>query len=224
MNQGLAQAVGVSNFSADRVRRASGILQARPGAAPAAVAQSSARHGGSRHLRMHPAAACHNSHGGSCAPEATFRAEHALDNQHSQHESMHARVKGARPAADHPRIVHASKPCGSVSPSCAGPEGCHVTGARACLHACAQAKGVPLASNQVQYSLLYRVPERNGVADACRAAGATLIAYSPLAQGLLTGARRRLLLHVPLPESWMHVLARGAALTSVLAARAGWKR
>ena len=55
-----------------------------------------------------------------------------------------------------------------------------------CTHA--QAKGVPLASNQVQYSLLYRVPERNGVADACAAAGATLIAYSPLAQGLLTGA------------------------------------
>ena len=55
--------------------------------------------------------------------------------------------------------------------------------------ACAQAKGVPLASNQVQYSLLYRAPERNGVADALREAGATLIAYSPLAQGLLTGAR-----------------------------------
>ncbi len=51
-----------------------------------------------------------------------------------------------------------------------------------------QAKGVPLASNQVQYSLLYRVPEVNGVADAVREAGATLVAYSPLAQGLLTGA------------------------------------
>ncbi len=50
-----------------------------------------------------------------------------------------------------------------------------------------QAKGVPLASNQVQYSLLYRVPEVNGVADAVREAGATLVAYSPLAQGLLTG-------------------------------------
>jgi aryl-alcohol dehydrogenase-like predicted oxidoreductase len=50
-----------------------------------------------------------------------------------------------------------------------------------------QDNGVPLASNQVQYSLLYRVPERNGVADAVRDAGATLIAYSPLCQGLLTG-------------------------------------
>jgi aryl-alcohol dehydrogenase-like predicted oxidoreductase len=46
---------------------------------------------------------------------------------------------------------------------------------------------VPLASNQIQYSLLYRQPERNGVADAIRDAGATLIAYSPLCQGLLTG-------------------------------------
>jgi aryl-alcohol dehydrogenase-like predicted oxidoreductase len=46
---------------------------------------------------------------------------------------------------------------------------------------------VPLASNQIQYSLLYRTPEANGVIDACREAGATVIAYSPLAQGLLTG-------------------------------------
>ncbi|KAJ9522698.1 hypothetical protein QJQ45_019899 [Haematococcus lacustris] len=47
--------------------------------------------------------------------------------------------------------------------------------------------GVPLASNQVQYSLLYRAPERNGVLEACREAGTTLVAYSPLCQGLLTG-------------------------------------
>ena len=46
---------------------------------------------------------------------------------------------------------------------------------------------VPLASNQVHYSLLNRVPETNGVLDACRDLGVTLIAYSPLAQGLLTG-------------------------------------
>ncbi len=47
---------------------------------------------------------------------------------------------------------------------------------------------MPLASNQIQYSLLYRVPESNGVIEACNEAGATVIAYSPLAQGLLTGA------------------------------------
>lgn len=53
-----------------------------------------------------------------------------------------------------------------------------------------QDNGVPLASNQIQYSLLYRQPERNGVVDAIREAGATLIAYSPLCQGLLTGGCR----------------------------------
>lgn len=45
-----------------------------------------------------------------------------------------------------------------------------------------------LASNQVQYSLLYRAPEKNGVLRTCNELGITLIAYSPLAQGLLTGA------------------------------------
>lgn len=39
----------------------------------------------------------------------------------------------------------------------------------------------------MQYSLLYRTPERNGVLEACRENGVTLVAYSPLCQGLLTG-------------------------------------
>ena len=49
------------------------------------------------------------------------------------------------------------------------------------------ARGVALASNQIQYSLLYRAPEASGVLAACREAGVTPVAYSPLAQGLLTG-------------------------------------
>jgi aryl-alcohol dehydrogenase-like predicted oxidoreductase len=48
-------------------------------------------------------------------------------------------------------------------------------------------RGVPLASNQVQYSLLHREPETNGVLDGCRELGITLIAYQPLASGALTG-------------------------------------
>ncbi|WP_371321998.1 aldo/keto reductase [Thermoleptolyngbya sichuanensis] len=48
-------------------------------------------------------------------------------------------------------------------------------------------RGVPLAVNQVQYSLLARQIERNGVMDAARRLGVTVLAYSPLAQGLLTG-------------------------------------
>lgn len=48
-------------------------------------------------------------------------------------------------------------------------------------------RGVPLASNQVEYSLLHRQPEVNGVLDTCRELGITLIAYQPLASGALTG-------------------------------------
>jgi aryl-alcohol dehydrogenase-like predicted oxidoreductase len=48
-------------------------------------------------------------------------------------------------------------------------------------------RGFPLASNQVEYSLLHRHPEVDGVLDACRELGITLIAYQPLASGALTG-------------------------------------
>ncbi|KAJ6685103.1 hypothetical protein OIU79_015222 [Salix purpurea] len=44
-------------------------------------------------------------------------------------------------------------------------------------------RGIPLASNQVNYSLIYRAPEENGVKAACDELGVTLIAYSPIAQG-----------------------------------------
>lgn len=54
-------------------------------------------------------------------------------------------------------------------------------------HAALAKRGIPLASNQVEYSLLHRKPEVDGVLDACRELGITLIAYSPLAGGRLTG-------------------------------------
>lgn len=54
-------------------------------------------------------------------------------------------------------------------------------------HAALAKRGVPLASNQVEYSLLHRKPEVDGVLDACRELGIALIAYSPLAGGRLTG-------------------------------------
>ena len=54
-------------------------------------------------------------------------------------------------------------------------------------HTALDRRGIPLASNQVEYSLLRRTPEVNGVLDACRELGITLIAYSPLAMGALTG-------------------------------------
>jgi aryl-alcohol dehydrogenase-like predicted oxidoreductase len=48
-------------------------------------------------------------------------------------------------------------------------------------------RGIPLASNQVEYSLLNRDIERNGLLDLCRQLDIKVIAYSPLGQGLLTG-------------------------------------
>lgn len=50
-----------------------------------------------------------------------------------------------------------------------------------------QARNMPLASNQVEYSLLERGPEENGVLDECRKEGISLIAYSPVGMGMLTG-------------------------------------
>ena len=49
-------------------------------------------------------------------------------------------------------------------------------------------EGIPLVSNQVRYSLLHREIESNGVLEAARELGVTIIAYSPLAQGLLAGS------------------------------------
>lgn len=54
-------------------------------------------------------------------------------------------------------------------------------------HAALAERGIPLASNQVEYSLLHRQPETDGVLDACRELGITLIANQPLANGALTG-------------------------------------
>ncbi len=47
--------------------------------------------------------------------------------------------------------------------------------------------GFALVSNQVNYSLLRREIESNGVLDAAKDLGVTIIAYSPLARGMLTG-------------------------------------
>jgi aryl-alcohol dehydrogenase-like predicted oxidoreductase len=50
-----------------------------------------------------------------------------------------------------------------------------------------QKSGISLVSNQVQYNLLKRKIETNGVLDTAKELGITIIAYSPLAQGLVTG-------------------------------------
>ena len=48
-------------------------------------------------------------------------------------------------------------------------------------------QNIPLASNQVHYSLLNRKVEKSGLLARCRELGVRLIAYSPLEKGLLTG-------------------------------------
>jgi len=54
-------------------------------------------------------------------------------------------------------------------------------------HAALARRRIPLACNQVGYSLLKRDVERNGLLALCRELDVTLIAYQPLASGLLTG-------------------------------------
>ena len=54
-------------------------------------------------------------------------------------------------------------------------------------HEYLKANGLFLASNQMRYSLLDRSIEFNGVLDYARQQQITIIAYSPLAQGVLTG-------------------------------------
>lgn len=47
--------------------------------------------------------------------------------------------------------------------------------------------GYTLASNQVHYNLLNRKIERNQIMETAKELGVSIIAYSPLAQGILTG-------------------------------------
>jgi aryl-alcohol dehydrogenase-like predicted oxidoreductase len=54
-------------------------------------------------------------------------------------------------------------------------------------HALLQEEGLPLVSNQVWHNLLHRKIEQNGLLETAQELGISIIAYSPLAQGLLSG-------------------------------------
>jgi aryl-alcohol dehydrogenase-like predicted oxidoreductase len=58
-------------------------------------------------------------------------------------------------------------------------------------HKALQERRLPLAANQVRYSLLHREIETNGILDTAKELGVTIIAYTPLASGLLTGKYHR---------------------------------
>jgi aryl-alcohol dehydrogenase-like predicted oxidoreductase len=48
-------------------------------------------------------------------------------------------------------------------------------------------RGLRLASNQIEFSLLRTMPEQVGLLDCCRQLGVVPLAYSPIGQGRLTG-------------------------------------
>lgn len=54
-------------------------------------------------------------------------------------------------------------------------------------HAALAQRGHPLAVNQMRYSLLSREIETNGVLETARELGITIVAYTPLARGVLSG-------------------------------------
>ena len=64
-------------------------------------------------------------------------------------------------------------------------------------HALLAKRGIPLAVNQVQFSLLHRQPKTTGLLRTAQDLQITVLAYSPLAQGLLTGKYRSSSTHPP---------------------------
>ncbi|KAL3139425.1 hypothetical protein ABBQ38_003756 [Trebouxia sp. C0009 RCD-2024] len=54
------------------------------------------------------------------------------------------------------------------------------------MHSLLDRKGIPLATNQVKFNVLERDPEISGLLDKCQQLGVTLVAHSPLQQGILT--------------------------------------
>jgi len=78
-------------------------------------------------------------------------------------------------------------------------------------HKALAARGIPLVSNQVRYSLLCRGIETNGILHAAKELGITIIAYSSLAQGVLSGKFHRdpdLIRSRPGPRKWMTAFRR----------------
>jgi aryl-alcohol dehydrogenase-like predicted oxidoreductase len=55
------------------------------------------------------------------------------------------------------------------------------------LHAKLAKHGIPLATNQIEFSLLRTAPDSNGLLRACQELGIAVLAYSPIGQGRLTG-------------------------------------
>lgn len=55
------------------------------------------------------------------------------------------------------------------------------------IHAALGERGIPLVSNQIEFSLLRTSPESSGLLRACKELKVAVLAYSPIGQGRLTG-------------------------------------
>ena len=75
--------------------------------------------------------------------------------------------------------------------------------------------GIPLAANQVQYSLTHRKPEHDGVLQACRELDVALVAYRPIAGGGLGASGPAL--------SWPRSCARSPTGTGLLRPTSPWR-
>jgi len=69
-------------------------------------------------------------------------------------------------------------------------------------HQVLQGRGYGLAANQCRYSMTTRSIEKNGIMDVAKEFGITIIAWSPLEQGLLTG-RFHEMGEIPSSIGWM---------------------
>eukprot|EP00930_Biecheleria_cincta_P095278 TRINITY_DN87256_c0_g1_i1.p1 TRINITY_DN87256_c0_g1~~TRINITY_DN87256_c0_g1_i1.p1 ORF type:complete len:349 (+),score=45.00 TRINITY_DN87256_c0_g1_i1:176-1222(+) len=54
------------------------------------------------------------------------------------------------------------------------------------MHELLKARNVPLVFNEIEFSILRRLPESNGLLRTCRQLGVTVLAWAPLASGRLT--------------------------------------
>ncbi len=84
-------------------------------------------------------------------------------------------------------------------------------------HRVLASRGIPLVANQVRYSLAYRRVETDGVLETARELGITIIAFSPLAQGILTGKFHKdpaLLRSQPGPRRWLNRIRHGSLAKS----------
>merc|ERR1712129_147626 len=59
-----------------------------------------------------------------------------------------------------------------------------------CFHAMMAEREVPLVFNEIEFSLLHRAAETNGLLKCCQELGVTVLGWAPLGSGRLTGKHK----------------------------------